>query len=679
MENPTNKPEPSRAGSHDSSDGFSSLVALIESSVAIQKQMHMEPDATEVILSDAFFALSESERNALLDYAKSKGYAVPDAEMLAEPEPPKPEPVAPSTAHREESAPTRQHDEPRDRRQELLERLEALQEGGYQLTHADVGARMDRRHNRIFVGYGVKRTRDGHVVIGEAFAKRAGDGYETPLRDSSIAIPESVAERWENDAAFRSEVIRRAVDMRDELEGEERGGRYRGGTALIFDGIKDGQLTDELEAVQRDPSLLKPKWKYRLDNRNHYDEVAVEDISPKILEAVIADPHNYHQRPRGDNSPDKQAAWQRWNTWFGKELQRKREQVISRELERIYAPEGETSQGATTPDIIESLQTTAPVAAIEARASSEIIEKPTESTASEDASSAAEKPKEAGSERLVDWSQDEIKSMAQTSVDTISHMFDGVKDVPMFVKLARDIVTSQLLEKGRRAKPPRKIASSADIIAGLMHAFDKFYSEKAKKGEDVAGHKEVKNIMLDYLIAEVRVTASEDNVNLNEESRSWQLDELYEIAAEDVKKCAHEHEAHGVPVLVKATYLETLKDLLKESRRSKTPRIIPSPIDVLGALSHAFGDYYIQKGEDDAGRLESQEILLNELIAEIRNEAFGETTGQESEKELKSRQDITDYLVIKYLEIDDKRGGFDFKGSDTLKRRVALMREKLGE
>jgi hypothetical protein len=134
-----------------------------------------------------------------------------------------------------------------------------------------------------------------------------------------------------------------------------------------------------------------------------------------------------------------------------------------------------------------------------------------------------------------------------------------------------------------------------------------------------------------------------------------------------------------VPMFVKVARDVVTAQLLEAGRRSKTPRKIASPIDVLGALSHAFGDYYIEKGEDDAGRLESQEILLNELIAEVRNEAFGETTGQESEKELKSRQDITDYLVIKYLEIDDRRGGFDFKGSDTLKRRVALMREKLGE
>jgi hypothetical protein len=164
---------------------------------------------------------------------------------------------------------------------------------------------------RDFVGYRV--TRDGgKVVVHEDFREWDDEAqdYRDRTQETTMALP---AERAGN--ATDEDVIRFMDTVRADLD--------RRAVKMFFDRPQD------------EPEKVFPKWKYFLGGKKSEEPVPVDEIPADVLALVKADKDGYHRTPE-------------WKKWFGRQMQKKREDIIAAETARRFALPGETAAAQKT-------------------------------------------------------------------------------------------------------------------------------------------------------------------------------------------------------------------------------------------------------------------------------------------------------------------------------------------
>ncbi|MFC1638969.1 hypothetical protein ACFL26_01715 [Patescibacteria group bacterium] len=153
---------------------------------------------------------------------------------------------------------------------------------------------------RIFREYRPVPLQSGGTVLFDVFDEfdPLAGGHVRRERRTSIVLPPDLSE---NPLA----VAERCAALRRELD--------RSGVKIFFD-------------RGRDSARPKPKWRYRLGGRLRTDYISpapgasddADTMPAELIEFVESHPDYYRMR--------------HWLSWFGRMIQRKREEVIRREL-----------------------------------------------------------------------------------------------------------------------------------------------------------------------------------------------------------------------------------------------------------------------------------------------------------------------------------------------------------
>lgn len=458
-------------------DGF---YGLIERTAGMQIEMMQQPDLSQIFVIPKFKEFSEDEQKALRQYAVDRGYMTATSDVSV----PRNEATSENTP--EPAAAERGNGETRgnvdERTKWIEEGLEKLQQRGYILGQSDVIDRMERRHGRIFVGYGAEKDpMSNELVIREAYArKKKGDNYETPTRTTRIQVPEEIRERWLNDAEFRNVVLRGLIYRRDELEGDyDNRGRFKVGTSIQTRGIRDGKLVDEIEAVRQNPSLLKPEWVYQLDGKEHHERMDISDLNAATIEQMIANPKGYYDS-------------QEFKSWYGKALEQKRDEILNAALAKKYATQ-QPETAVADPDgtkVISRVQMEAaakrsvsiPETAPDADDDRE-TGKTVEMELPEELRHESERPKDETREVIV-WEADEMFEIARAKINELEPLFQARPNLPLFIEYTLALTSEGLHRKGRKGEPIRTEPARVEILSAVSAAFADYFAEKGAQASD---------------------------------------------------------------------------------------------------------------------------------------------------------------------------------------------------
>lgn len=175
------------------------------------------------------------------------------------------------------------------------------------------GERGRRPKRRAFVGYRLERENDGFSVT-EDYDEwdTATEKYVRRTTKTTIVPPPDIAEKIAADPAEADRFMRVIDGLRKDIDTR--------GVKMFFDRPKD------------DAEKVFPKWKWFVGGKKFDPAVPAEEIPEEIIALVKADPQ-YHKKPE-------------WTKWFGKKMQKKREDVIAENAVRQFRP-AETAAVAT--------------------------------------------------------------------------------------------------------------------------------------------------------------------------------------------------------------------------------------------------------------------------------------------------------------------------------------------
>ncbi|HSD12094.1 MAG TPA: hypothetical protein VLC10_00915, partial [Patescibacteria group bacterium] len=160
------------------------------------------------------------------------------------------------------------------------------------------------QQKRRFVEYRVAPDADGGFAIEEDYEEWDDQDktYKAKTVKTTIAFTTTLAEKMAADPEVALTVAGYAGQIRGELD--------RSGVKIFFDRPKS------------EPDKIYPKWKYGLEGKTVQDPIKLDEIPPEVMEEV-----------RKNKEYFKTDAWKKW---FGKRMQRKREEVITAELAKLF-------------------------------------------------------------------------------------------------------------------------------------------------------------------------------------------------------------------------------------------------------------------------------------------------------------------------------------------------------
>lgn len=170
---------------------------------------------------------------------------------------------------------------------------------------APEGERGRRPKRREFVGYRLEREDDGFTVTEDYDEWDAtAEKYVRRTTKTTIVPPPDVAKKIAANAAEAERFVRTIDGLRKDIDTR--------GVKMFFDRPKD------------DAEKIFPKWKWFVGGKKFDPAVPLEEIPEEIIALVKADPQ-YHKKPE-------------WTKWFGKKMQKKREDVIAENAARQFRP-----------------------------------------------------------------------------------------------------------------------------------------------------------------------------------------------------------------------------------------------------------------------------------------------------------------------------------------------------
>ncbi len=166
---------------------------------------------------------------------------------------------------------------------------------------------------REFVSYRLERDGDA-LVVAEDYDEwdETTEKYVRRATKTAIALPQAVAESAAADRTAAEKFVAFVNDARRDLD--------RRGVKLFFDCPPDA------------PEKICPKWKYFVEGRKKEEPLNVEDlqIPEDVLAAVKADPKNFYHGIKKS-----------YDAWFGPQMQKKREGIISERTAAHFRPKTE--------------------------------------------------------------------------------------------------------------------------------------------------------------------------------------------------------------------------------------------------------------------------------------------------------------------------------------------------
>ncbi len=303
----------------------------IERIVKMSRSMKMEPDLAPVWDGEEFRGLPCEAQRAVVAWAEKEGYAKPEtAPAAAEADDPRTRSVrqqierivkmSRSMKMEPDLAPVWDGEEflalPADLQAAI--RAEAVKEGHAPVAEAPreeaaaapVETREPRekrergQQKRRFVDYRVIPEDGGGFAIEEDYEEWDDEtkGYKAKTVKTSIGFTSTLAEKMAADPEVAGTVAGFAGQIRGELDGS--------GVKIFFDRPKS------------EPEKIYPKWKYALEGKTVQEPIRPDEIPAEVMDEV-----------RKNKEYFKTDAWKKW---FGKRMQRKREEVITAELAKLF-------------------------------------------------------------------------------------------------------------------------------------------------------------------------------------------------------------------------------------------------------------------------------------------------------------------------------------------------------
>jgi len=180
---------------------------------------------------------------------------------------------------------------------------------------AEVGSTVkqgQRPLRRRFVSYSFGVGESGNLELVDSYEEFDVALGQYNRKEVRTELPPQLAQRVTEES--RTQLAQYCSVLRHELD--------QGGLKLFFDPVGRGSL--------------RPKWRYRLTGRTHTDYVTVEDdidiradsydhnpdSVPSWIMQLVQHDYRYHLTPE-------------WRSWFGRKMQRKREEIIIGKLMEI--------------------------------------------------------------------------------------------------------------------------------------------------------------------------------------------------------------------------------------------------------------------------------------------------------------------------------------------------------
>lgn len=167
---------------------------------------------------------------------------------------------------------------------------------------------------------------------------KARDAYVDKTSITAIEAPTGIAEQLGKDQEATQEFLEFCSSVRRELDEQ--------GVKIYLDPIRGSDIAGRKGIIERDwrdgddegkYSLVK--WKYYLDSKPHdSDLLDIDSLPSRIVELIKADSRYF-------NKPE-------WRRWFGPMMQRKREEIITRQAAEEYGHAAEES--AVTEEAVEA-------------------------------------------------------------------------------------------------------------------------------------------------------------------------------------------------------------------------------------------------------------------------------------------------------------------------------------
>jgi hypothetical protein len=313
----------------------------IERIVKMSRSMKMEPDLTPVWDGEEFKKLPDDAQRAVVAWAEKEGYAKPETRPAAEQAAdPRTEGVrqqiervvkmSRSMKMEPDLAPVWDGEKFSSLPETLQREVRAWAEAnGYAVSEAGSSAekepaapsapegrneRKEKRERnqpkRRFLGYRVAPEADGGFGIEEDYEEwdDQDQAYKAKTVKTSIAFTSTLAEKMAADPDVAATVSGFAGQVRGELD--------RSGVKIFFDRPKT------------EPEKIYPKWKYALEGRTAQEPIKIDEIPQEVMDEVRKNKEYFKTDV--------------WKKWFGKRMQRKREEIISAELAKLFperAPE----------------------------------------------------------------------------------------------------------------------------------------------------------------------------------------------------------------------------------------------------------------------------------------------------------------------------------------------------
>ncbi|KPJ84690.1 hypothetical protein AMJ57_05685 [Parcubacteria bacterium SG8_24] len=161
-----------------------------------------------------------------------------------------------------------------------------------------------KRLRRLFVDYLPVLDEFGDIDhIEEHFDEldRASGFYLRKVIRTSIELPDAVKTYVRTEGGAQEALLDLCRRLRREIDGGK-------GLKLIFDDLPDGSRL--------------PKWKYRLAGRVREEKIGEGGIPAEML-GLVKDDAQYWRRPE-------------WKRWFGRALQAKRDEIITRHIAATF-------------------------------------------------------------------------------------------------------------------------------------------------------------------------------------------------------------------------------------------------------------------------------------------------------------------------------------------------------